>query len=259
MPYHLVWGTGGPLEVRLSFEGVFTVARAGLLADRIVTTAEELIRASGSSEWTVRALCKELECAPGAIYRYFPGGVEAIGAEIRSRHLVELTQAMAAAESDGAAEGLASLLPGSMVARLSRRARCYLAFARDQGEVYRSLYAFSADGLGSHARALAQESLVHRHAELIRQAAAERELSRPSIGRSDAEQLALMIWSRLHGHADLALSGLAGARCAELDDRLLIDLLAVAGFKIAAFPAGLEAAARAARRPPPGPGAASLL
>lgn len=224
------------------------MARLGLSADRIVTTAEELIRASGSTEWTVRALCKELECAPGAIYRYFPGGVDAIGAEIRNRHLVELTQWMNEAEADLACEGLASLAPASLAARLSRRARCYLAFARNQGEVYRSLFAFCAEGRDSHARALAQEGMVLHHAALIRQAAVERELARPSIGRFDSEQLALMIWARLHGHADLILSGLADGRCDELDDRLLIDILGVVGFKVAAYPAGLEAAARAARQ-----------
>lgn len=224
------------------------MSRVGLSADRIVRTAEQLIRTSGSTEWTVRALCKELECAPGAIYRYFPGGVEAIGAEIRSRHVVELARAMDEAEADPEAEGLASLPSRSTAGRLTRRARRYLAFAREQGEVYRSLFAFHAGGRDSHARALAHESLVGRHAELIRRAALERELGRPSIGRSESEQLALTIWSRLHGHADLALSGLADDRCAELDDRLLIDVLAVAGFKVAAFPAGLEAAARAARQ-----------
>ena len=224
------------------------MARVGLSADRIVTTAETLIRTSGSADWTVRALCKELECAPGAIYRYFPGGVEAIGAEIRSRHFVELNAAMSAAEEDPSAEGLASLPATSVAARLSRRTRCYLAFARGQGEVYRSLYAFSAQGSESHARALAQEGLVGRHAELIRQAALERELSRPSIGRFDSEQLAMLIWGRLHGHADLALSGLAAGGCDGLDDRLLIDILGSAGFKVAASPAGLEAAARAARQ-----------
>jgi AcrR family transcriptional regulator len=230
------------------FEGDFTVARVGLSADRIVTTAEALIRVTGSTEWTVRALCKELECAPGAIYRYFPGGVDAIGAEIRNRHLIELAEAMAGAEANIAAEGLASLAAGSVAARLSRRARCYLAFARRQGEVYRSLFAFCAQGRDSHARALAEDGLIARHAELIRQAAAERELTRPSIGRFDSEQLALMIWGRLHGHADLALSGLTDGRCDELDDRLLIDILGTVGFKVAAYPAGLEAAARAARQ-----------
>ncbi len=222
--------------------------RVALSADRIVTTAEQLIRASGSTEWTVRALCKELECAPGAIYRYFPGGVDAIGAEIRSRHLVELAQILGAAEQDLTADGLASLVPASFAARLSRRTRAYLAFARGQGEVYRSLFAFCAEGRDSHAQALADDCMVLRPAELIRHAAADRELARPGVGRFDSEQMSLMIWGRLHGHVDLALSGLVDARCDELDDRLLIDILGVAGFKVAAFPAGLEAAARAARQ-----------
>lgn len=222
--------------------------RVALSADRIVTTAEELIRASGSTEWTVRALCKELECAPGAIYRYFPGGVDAIGAEIRGRHLVELAQLMDEAQADCAAEGLASLPPASIAACLSRRARAYLRFARSQGEIYRSLYAFRPGGGDSHARAMAEDCMVQQPADLLRRAALERELSRPSIGRFDAEQLAVMIWGRLHGHADLALSGLVEGRCEELDDRLLIGILGIAGFKVAAFPAGLEAAARAARQ-----------
>ena len=54
----------------------------------------------------------------------------------------------------------------------------------------------------------AGEAGLHRRqpAELIRQAAVNRELNRPSIGTFDAERLALLIWSRLHGHADLVLS-----------------------------------------------------
>ena len=226
---------------------MFAVSRIALSADRIVTTAEQLIRTSGSTEWTVRALCKELECAPGAIYRYFPGGVDAIGAEIRSRHLVELARTLDTAEAAATAQGLASLAPASVAARLARRCRAYLAFARCQGEIYRSLFAFHGSAGDSHARALAEESMVRQPSELLRRAAAERELARPSIGRFDSEQLALMAWSRLHGHADLALSGLVDSRCEGLDDRLLIDILGLAGFKVAAFPAGLEAAARAAR------------
>jgi AcrR family transcriptional regulator len=223
------------------------VPRVALSADRIVTTAEQLIRETGSTEWTVRALCKELECAPGAIYRYFPGGVDAIGAEIRSRHLVELTAILDAAEDDATAPGLASLVPATVAARLSRRCRAYLAFARAQDEVYRSLFAYRSEGRRGQAMALAQDCLIDRPAELVRRAAGERELNRPSIGRFDSERLALMIWSRLHGHADLLLSHLADERLDELEDRLLIDILAVAGFKVAAYPAGLEAAAKAAR------------
>jgi len=223
------------------------LSRTALSADRIVTTAEALIRDSGSTEWTVRSLCKRLECAPGAIYRYFPGGVDAIGAEIRSRHLAELGVMLESVEGDEKAEGLASLPADSMAGRLARRCRHYLNFAREQGEVYCSLYAFNGGRRGDQASGLADEILVRRPAELIRVAAQKRELNRPSIGAFDAEQLALLIWARLHGHADLVLSGLAAERLNELDDRLLIDILGLAGFKVADRPAGLEAAARAAR------------
>ncbi len=224
------------------------MARTALSADRIVTMAEALIRDSGSTDWTVRGLCKRLECAPGAIYRYFPGGVDAIGAEIRSRHLADLGLMLDQVETDPEAEGLASLPFDSMAGCLARRCRAYLAFAREQGEVYRSLYAFGAGSRGDQAHNLADDILVCRPAELIRLAARGRELNRPSIGAFDAEKLALLIWARLHGHADLVLSGIADDRLTELADRLLIDILSLTGFKVADRPAGLEAAIRAARQ-----------
>ena len=236
-----------PQETSLLW-GDNTLARAALSADRIVTTAEALIRDSGSTDWTVRKLCKQLECAPGAIYRYFPGGVDAIGAEIRSRHLADLGVLLAHIEQDREAEGLASLAFDSMAGCLARRCRYYLQFAREQGEVYRSLYAYNASNRGDQASGLADEILVQRPAELIRLAAANRELNRPSIGTFDSEQLGLLIWARLHGHADLLLSGLAHDRLQEPDDRLLIDILGLAGFKVADRPAGLEAADRSARQ-----------
>jgi len=221
------------------------VARAGLSAERIVTTAEALIRDSGSTDWTVRSLCKRLECAPGAIYRYFPGGVDAIGAEIRSRHLGALLDA---AEHDNEAEGLPSLVPTTTAAALARRCRTYLVFARSQGEVYRSLFAYNAENRGDQASGIADDVLVKRPAELIRHAAQHRELNRSSIGNFDSERMALAIWARLHGHADLVLSGLADGRLDELEDRLLIDVLGLIGFRVAEYPAGLEAAAKAARQ-----------
>ncbi len=224
------------------------MARAVLSAERIVTTAEALIRDSGSTDWTVRTLCKRLECAPGALYRHFPGGVDAIGAEIRSRHLAELGFLLDNAEANVEAEGLASLSPESVAAALSRRCRTYLVFAREQGEVYRSLFAYNADKRGDQASGIADAVLVHRPAELIRHAAEMRELNRPSIGRFDSERMGLVIWARLHGHADLVLSGLGDGRLVKLEDRLLVDILGLVGFRVADYPAGLEAAARAARQ-----------
>jgi AcrR family transcriptional regulator len=207
-----------------------------------------LIRDTGSTDWTVRTLCRQLECAPGAIYRYFPGGVEAIGAEIRGRHVAELSNLLDGVEEDTTAEGLPSLGPTSWAARLTRRCAAYIRFAGQQPEIYRSLFALRETDETVGRAELADETLLRRPAEIIQKAAEGRELNRPSIGRFDAERSALIIWSRLHGFADLSLSGLVGDRLDEMGDRLLIDILAVAGFKVAAYPAGLEAAAKAARR-----------
>ena len=224
------------------------MSRMALSTERIVTTAEQLIRDTGSTDWTVRTLCKQLECAPGAIYRYFPGGVEAIGAEIRGRHVAELGGLLAAVEDDVSVEGLPSLGPTTWAARLTRRCTGYLSFAARRPEIYRSLFAIHETRDTAGRLQLADEALIRRPAEIIQQGAEGRELNRPSIGRFDAERTALMIWTRLHGFADLRLSGLVDDRFTELEDRLLIDILAIAGFKVAAYPVGLEAAAKAARR-----------
>jgi hypothetical protein len=133
-------------------------------------------------------------------------------------------------------------------ARLTRRCAVYLKFAERRPEIYRSLFAVRETSDTAGRIQLADEALLRRPAEIIQRAAESRELNRPSIGRFDAERTALMIWFRLHGFADLRLSGLVDDRLTELQDRLLIDILAIGGFKVAAYPAGLEAAAQAARR-----------
>ncbi len=219
----------------------------GLSTERIVATAEQLIRDTGSTDWTVRTLCKQLECAPGAIYRYFPGGVDAIGAEIRGRHVAELGHLLSDVEDDLTAEGLPSLTARSWAARLARRCAAYLDFADRRPEIYRSLFALNETQQTAGRMQLADEALLRRPAVIIQRAAEERELNRPSVGRFDAERMATMIWSRLHGFADLRLSGLVEDRMDELRDRLLIEILATAGFKVAEYPVGLEAAAKAAR------------
>lgn len=224
------------------------MSRMALSTERIVATAEQLIRESGSTDWTVRTLCRHLECAPGAIYRYFPGGVDAIGAEIRGRHVAVLGSLLAEVENDTAAEGLPSLMPGSWAARLARRCAAYVRFAARQPDIYRSLFALRETDETVGRVHLADEALLRRPAEIVQKAAEGRELNRPSIGRFDAERIAVVIWSRLHGFVDLRLSGLVDDRLDELQDRLLIDILAAAGFKVAAYPVGLEAAAKAARR-----------
>ena len=136
------------------------MSRMALSTERIVATAEQLIRDTGSTDWTVRTLCKHLECAPGAIYRYFPGGVEAIGAEIRGRHVAELGNLLDGVEEDHAAEGLASLGPTTWAARLTRRCCAYLRFSQRRPEIYRSLFAIHETSETAGRLQLADEGLT---------------------------------------------------------------------------------------------------
>jgi hypothetical protein len=143
---------------------------------------------------------------------------------------------------------LPSLGPTTWAARLTRRCAAYLGFAARRPEIYRSLFALHETSDTAGRIQLAEEALLRRPAEIVQRAAEGRELNRPSIGRFESERTALIIWTRLHGFADLRLSGMVDDRLSELEDRLLIDILAIAGFKVAAYPVGLEAAAQAARR-----------
>ena len=228
-------------------------ARPPLSPEAIVSAAEELIRDTGSAEWTVRALSRILECAPGALYRHFPGGVGEIAAEIRTRDFARLEARLAAAESDIGAPGLACLPPLSNAARLVRRCRAYLDFAQASPSVYQHLLGPPRDGPDQRPDHHAYTAMIERPAELIRGAARTRELTRPSMGSAEAARLARIQWIQLHGFAALRLSGLLGTRPDDIELGLLINLLGLAGFTVAATPAGLEAAAlAAAAEAPPG-------
>lgn len=222
--------------------------RGSLSQDVIVEAAQKLIRDSGSTDWTVRSLCKVLECAPGALYRHFPDGVAQITTEIRGRAFARLSATLDAAEGDPQTEGLPSLMPTTCAARLARRCRAYLRFAEVHPAVYQNLYGPLRAGLAPTYAKAAAEMMLTRHAGLIQAAADARELTRPRIGHEEAMMLALMLWLQLHGFADLTVSGVTGKSLYGLEDRLIISILALAGFYVATYPAGLEAAAKAARQ-----------
>ena len=106
---------------------------------------------------------------------------------------------------------------------------------------------------GSARPRLSPEAIVFAAEELIRGAVHTRELARPSMGPAEAARLARIQWIQLHGFAALRLSGLLGTRPDDIELGLLINLLGLAGFTVAATPAGLEAAAvAAAADAPPG-------
>jgi len=239
------------------------VVRQALSAEAIIGAAERLVDGTGATRWSIRALSRVLDCTPGALYRHFPGGAAEIAAELRCRDLVRLEDRLAAAEADVTAPGLGCLPPRSHAARLIRRCRAYLDFATDQPAVYGYLFGTDAR-LDAEPESAplpvngaidpaaddqpAERLMIETTAILIRAAARARELGRPVIGTDEAARLATLIWVQLHGFADLRLRGVATARLAALETRLLVNLLAVAEFAVAATPVGLEAAAKAADR-----------
>ena len=222
------------------------VARHPLSPEVIIGAAERLVDDGTAAPWSVRALSRVLDCTPGALYRHFPGGSAEIAAEVKARDFAQLERALAAAEDDPGAPGLASLSATSHAARLARRMRAYLAFAETNPTVYQILFGPARGGLEPGANEAAERAMIGRPAEIMQGAARARELARPRIGGTDASLIAAMIWGQLHGFADLRLGGLAGDRLDGMEIRLMVTLLSYAGFTVAATPAGLEAAARAA-------------
>lgn len=65
---------------------------APLTPDSIVDTAERLIvnAEADARDWSLRSLSRALGCAPGALYRHFPGGVDEIFDHVRLRESLRL-------------------------------------------------------------------------------------------------------------------------------------------------------------------------
>jgi AcrR family transcriptional regulator len=222
-----------------------------LTPDAIVDTAERLIvnAEADARDCSLRSLSRALGCAPGALYRHFPGGVDEIFDQVRLRESLRLQSTIIAAEDNPSAPGLANLAPFSNAARLMRRCTAYLDFAAGQGAVYRHLFS-QPPGASTHPYEAVTGAMIDYPASLIQTAARSRELNRPNVGRVEAMAVAQRIWFQLHGYADLRMNGVAENRDHEGEISLLISLLSMAGFAVAATPAGLEAAARAANAEP---------
>ena len=208
--------------------------------ERLVVDAEENAR-----DWSLRSLSRALGCAPCALYRHFPGGADETFDQVRLRGSLRLQSTIIAAEDDPSTPGLANLAPFSNAARLMRRCTAYLDFAAGQSAVYRHLFS-QPPGASTHPYEAVVGAMIDYPATLIQTAARGRELNRPSVGRSEAMAVAQHIWFQLHGYADLRMNGVAENRDHEGKISLLISLLSMAGFAVAATPASLEAAARAA-------------
>ena len=214
-----------------------------LTVEAIIDTAEKLIVEADAKECTLRALSRALGCAPGALNNYFPGGVDEIISAVQARESERLQSWITDAGDDLDYPALGNLDRMSNAARLTRRCCAYLDFAEANPAVYRHLFAHPPS-IGAPDNEPVVIAMIEDTALIIQAAARMAELNRPMIGRSDAMRLAHLIWVQLHGFADLSISGKDEGQIHQIRLPLLASLLYLAGFHIAATPAGFEAAAK---------------
>ena len=211
----------------------------------IIDAAERMVINADTIDWSLRSLSRDMGCAPGALIRHFPNGADAIFDAVRVRESVRLRSWIVDAEESPETPVLANLAPYSNGARLMRRCCAYLDFAEVHPAVYRHLFG-QPPGTRAGSCEVVVGTMIEYHASLIQAAARARELDRPIVGRTEAMRIAHRIWVALHGYADLKLSGMAREQVHEPKVSRMVGLLFLAGFVVAATPAGLEAAARAA-------------
>ncbi len=214
-----------------------------LTDESIIDTAEKLIVEADAKDCTLRALSRALGCAPGALSRYFPGGVDEIISAVQARESRRLQAWITDAGDDPDFPGLGNLNRMTNAARLARRCNAYLDFAEANPAAYRHLFAH-APSPGAGANEPVVIAMIEDTAAIIRAAARMGELHRPMIGQSDAMRIAHLIWVQLHGYADLRISRKDEGQVHQLRLPLLVNLLFSTGFRCAATPAGFEAAAR---------------
>lgn len=217
--------------------------KSPLTVEAIIDTAENLIVEADAKDCTLRALSRALGCTPGALNRYFPGGVAEIISAVQARESERLRAWITDAGDDPDYPGLGNLNRMTNAARLARRCSAYLNFAEANPAVYRHLFTH-APTPSAIANEPVVSAMIEDTATIIRAAARMGELNRPMIGLSDAMRIAHLIWVQLHGYADLRISGRDEGQLHQLRLPLLVSLLFSTGFRCAATPAGFEAAAR---------------
>lgn len=214
-----------------------------LTVETIIDTAERMVVETDAKECTLRALSRALGCAPGALNRYFPGGVGEIISAVQVRESDRLYSWISNADNNPDYPGLANLKRLSNAGRLMRRCCAYLDFAEANPTIYRHMFAHPPVPGATTSEAVVI-AMIEDTAMIIQAAARMGELNRPTIGLSGAMRIAHIIWVQLHGFADLRISGKDEGQILQIRLPLLVNLLFLSGFLIAATPAGFEAAAR---------------
>jgi AcrR family transcriptional regulator len=153
----------------------------------IIGTARKLAEAEGWEAVTTRRLSTEIEYSQPVLYKHF-AGMEQVADAVAVDGFAELAEVIRAAHSDPDAAGDA----------LTRVARAYLDFARDNPAVY--------DAMFTRATAL-RFAAEDTPPQLAAAFAALRQAVGMAAGDQDTDTLTEVFWAALHGLVTLGRTG----------------------------------------------------
>jgi len=168
----------------------------------IVDAARRLFVTEGYEQVTVRKIADAIEYTPGAIYSYFDDK-DAIFHALHTEGFSELMRRMAAATIEVAARR------GSPLDQLRRIGEEYLAFARDNPEMYDLMFVAQAP-----VRDELQDWPEGTRAFEVLRSVVRAAVEGGWIHDGDPEAIAFMLWSACHGMVALEFRG----RCKVLEE-----------------------------------------
>jgi len=176
----------------------------GDLRAELVRIAREFVRESGPEGWSMREAARRAEVSQAAPYRHFPDKaalLDAVGAEAYAELERRYRSAVAANRGVDPAKAVA---------------RAYLRFAFEEPNLFRLVF--------SSARL--HETPEARSSYRVFEDAIRGAQSAGALPRGSTAMLAQVLWSAVHGVADLVLSGSFGKRHGMVvADRMLDSLL----------------------------------
>jgi AcrR family transcriptional regulator len=153
----------------------------------IVDTARQVAEAEGWDAVTTRRLSTEIEYSQPVLYKHF-SGMDAVAAAVAIDGFAELARLLRAARTGA----------GTSNDALTRIARAYLDFARDNPAVYDAMFT---------GRTTLQFAEPDTPPELVAAFAELREAMLLIADEADADTLAEVFWAALHGLTSLSRGG----------------------------------------------------
>jgi len=181
----------------------------GNLREALLESAIELIAETGPAGFTLRELARRAGVSHNAPYRHFRDR-DALMAAVAKQGFHELTQAMLRAAGEQSAA----------LARLKHAGLAYIAFALRRPEHFTVMFDAPAAVKTHPDSAQAAEEAFGTLLTFVKKGQEERRLV-----PGDTHQLALLVWSMVHGVAKLAITG-------RLPYRSKAAILKFAGFVI---------------------------